>query len=272
MHKTVRQMILGLGTFGTGTALLALEVNPYLLVLADTVVGVGMLFAAGSLTVDDLHLRRSATPVKEGLIDEIATPAGGGPEKSPGPTDSLGKLGGALGHLGRGKEQRETRAKEIDKMLDTTLAGQSRRLISLAEGQGAVPGAAGATAGAPKIEEDLLQGISGGAISDQFPGDEADEEDEMATPARELLSTVAPGSGAAAGESGRATEGARADVLSLSDAALGSDDLLSALRLEAMREKKKDDTSLLRNLKGVRVTGRQLLDELDSLVREMRGR
>ena len=53
---------------------------------------------------------------------------------------------------------------------------------------------------------------------------------------------------------------------------MGADDLLSALRLEAMKEKKRDDTSLLRNLKGMKVTGKQLLEELDSLVREMRGR
>jgi len=58
MHKTIRQVILGLGTFGTGTALLYLEVYPYLLVLTDTVVGIGMLFAAGSLSVSDLRLGR----------------------------------------------------------------------------------------------------------------------------------------------------------------------------------------------------------------------
>jgi hypothetical protein len=39
-----------------------------------------------------------------------------------------------------------------------------------------------------------------------------------------------------------------------------------------MREKKKDDSSLLRNLKGVKVTGRELLDELGTVVREIRGR
>ena len=41
MHKIIRQMILGFGTFGTGTALLYLDVNPYLLILTDTVVGSG---------------------------------------------------------------------------------------------------------------------------------------------------------------------------------------------------------------------------------------
>jgi len=39
-----------------------------------------------------------------------------------------------------------------------------------------------------------------------------------------------------------------------------------------MREKARDDTSLYRDLKGVRVTGRQLLEELDSLVKEIRER
>ena len=270
MHKTVRQMILGLGTFGTGTALLALEVNPYLLVLADTVVGVGMLFAAGSVTVDDLHLRRGAVPKKEGLIDEIATP-GREAEKSPGPGDSLGKLGGALGHLGIGKAGKDARTKEIDQMLDTALAGQSKRLISLAEGQGTSPGSPAAPAAAPKMEEELLQGFSGGAISAQFPEDEP--EDEEGTPARDVLKPAVPGAAAGPGGGADAVQGGKgAEVLSLSDAALGADDLLSALRLEAMREKKKDDTSLLRNLKGMKVTGKQLLEELDSLVREMRGR
>jgi hypothetical protein len=39
-----------------------------------------------------------------------------------------------------------------------------------------------------------------------------------------------------------------------------------------MKEKKRDDTSLLRDLKGMKVTGKQLLEELDGLVRDLRGR
>jgi hypothetical protein len=62
------------------------------------------------------------------------------------------------------------------------------------------------------------------------------------------------------------------DVLKLADGGIGADDLLSALRFEAMKEKKKDDSSLLRDLKGVKVTGRQLLDELDDVLKEMKGR
>ncbi|MDD1663205.1 MAG: hypothetical protein LUQ60_05615, partial [Methanomicrobiales archaeon] len=73
-------------------------------------------------------------------------------------------------------------------------------------------------------------------------------------------------------EAEEAKEEAQVNVLSLADKELGADDLLSALRLESMKEKKRDDTSLLRNLKGVKVTGKQLLDELDSLVKEIRGR
>ena len=65
---------------------------------------------------------------------------------------------------------------------------------------------------------------------------------------------------------------AQADAISLGREDLGADDLLSALRLEAMKEKKKDDTSLVRDLKGVKVTGTELVQELDSLVRDMRGR
>jgi hypothetical protein len=39
-----------------------------------------------------------------------------------------------------------------------------------------------------------------------------------------------------------------------------------------MKEKKKDDTSLVRDLQGVKVTGTQLVEELNSLVRDIRGR
>ena len=135
MHKTLRQMILGLGTFGTGTALLYLDVNPYLLILTDTVVGIGMLFAAGSLTVDDLHLRRGGVA---GDGSPSGT-AGTGPEavkESGGFRLSLGKLGGSLkpslDKVGASKEEKEAHAKEVDLMLDTALAGQSKRLISRA--------------------------------------------------------------------------------------------------------------------------------------------
>jgi hypothetical protein len=269
MRKTVRQMILGLGTFGTGTALLYLEVNPYLLVLADTVVGVGMLFAAGSLTMNDLRLPRMGSQAKGAATVAVDTA-----------TEELGKGRGIrdspkppTGGPGTGKEK-ETRTKEIDQMLDTALAPQSRRLISLAEGQGTVPGPAAAATGAAQTPEDLLQGLSGGGIPAQVPIDEELEEEE-GTLAREApkpgtsREEVRPVPRKEYDEAGGET---RAEVLSVTDSSLGADDLLSALRLEAMKEKKKDDTSLLRDLKGVKVSGRQLLDELDSLVRQLRGR
>jgi hypothetical protein len=276
MRKTVRQMILGLGTFGTGTALLYLEVNPYLLVLADTVVGVGMLFAAGSLSMDDLRLPLKGSPAK-GAATDAANTAIDEKGEAHGPRDSMGRIGGPLqpsiGGLATGKEAKEAHAKEIDQMLDTTLAGQSRRLISIAEGQGTASTPAQAT-GAEQTPEDLLQGLSGTQIPAGFSDDEEVEEGTR-TPARE---PPKPGTSREEvrpiprQEYGEAGEGVQAEVLSVTNGSLGADDLLSALRLEAMKEKRKDDTSLLRDLKGVKVSGRQLLDELDSLVRELRGK
>ncbi|MDD1664090.1 MAG: hypothetical protein LUQ32_01935 [Methanomicrobiales archaeon] len=274
MHKIVRQMILGFGTFGTGTALLYLSVNPYLLVLTDTVVGVGMLFAAGSLTVDDLHLRRTGVPGGGAVTGAESVPADG-TEGSHGLLASLGKVRGSLKPAIRGKEEKETRTKEIDKALDKALTGQSGRLISIAEGKRPAPGSAAMAVETAQHGEDLLQELSGAGIPTPFLDDEETEEE-----------AGAPQSGAAGpGVPGReavrpanllgpeeAKEEAQVNVLSLADEGLGADDLLSALRLEAMREKRKDDTSLLRDLKGVKVTGRQLLEELDSLVREIRGR
>ncbi len=271
MHKTLRQMILGLGTFGTGTALLYTGVPPPLLVLADTVVGVGMLFAAGSVTVDDLRFRKQA-PGDGAVIDELTSsaadvPAGGG--ESFGLFRKFGKSSRTPpGQVAPVKETKEDHEKEVDRMLDETLAGRSKRLISLAEGQGGGTAAmaAGSAAGG---ETDLLNGLSGGAISPQFPDDEAEDAgDEETQPRGALRQEIGGGSAADAGTGGEPGP----EALSLSDEALGTDDLLSALRAEAMREKKRDDTSLLRDLKGVRVTGRQLLEELDSLVREMRGK
>ncbi len=277
MHKTIRQMILGFGTFGTGTALLYLDVNPYLLILTDTVVGIGMLFAAGSLTVEDLHLTRKGTPGGGPAAAAVSPPAGA-EEEPRGLRASLGKLGGSLrpsvGRPAAGKEDGEAHAKEIDRMLDTALAGESKRLISLAEGRGASPGPAPAAAEPAAPGRDLLQEVSEAGIATTFPEEEGAEEEgtalqvgaEPRAPAMEEISPAAPA------EPGEVKAGAQAEVLPLGEGEAGADDLLSALRLEAMKEKKKDDTSLLRDLKGVKVSGKELIEELDTLVREIRGR
>jgi hypothetical protein len=277
MHKTIRQMILGFGTFGTGTALLFLDVNPYLLVLTDTVVGVGMLFAAGSLTVSDLHLKRTGVPRESPATEAESVPVDG-TEGSPGLLASLGKVGGtlrpAIGRLSKGKEEKKAHTKEIDEALDTALVGKSNRLVSIAEGQRPAPGSAGTAVETDKQEEDLLQELSGAGIPTQFLDDEETEEEINAPqrgahgPGKPVREEVRP---ATLLEAEEAKEEAQVDVLSLADEELGADDLLSALRREATKEKKKDDTSLLRDLKGVKVTGKQLLDELDSLVKEIRG-
>jgi len=290
MNRILRQTVLGFGTFGTGCALLALSVNPYLLVLTDTVVGVGMLFAAGSVTVNDLPLKRHGTPG-----DAAAAVPGGAPEAPEeipsGLKASLGKLKGSLKSPSavKGKEAQEDRVKEIDRMLDTTLAGQSKRLISLAEGQGGAPGkaatapaaAAAAPAQAPAAtapgqEDDLLQEFSKTEVGSPF-GDAAEPAGGpglpgLAAPAglAALVQEARPASTALPG--GPAEGAPQANAISFGQEDLGADDLLSALRLEALKEKKKDDTSLVRDLRGVKVTGTQLLDELNSLVSDMRGR
>lgn len=277
MHKIIRQMILGFGTFGTGTALLYLDVNPYLLVLTDTVVGVGMLFAAGSLTMHDLHLKRKGVP-KEGPATGAGTLPADGTGVSHGIRASLGKLGGslkpAIGRVNMGKEEKEAHTKEIDKMLDTALIGQSKRLISIAEGQETATGPAATAIETTQQEEDSFQEFSAAGITTPFPDDEGTEEEGTTPqgtlrPEAPIKREVPPGTLLGPEE---AKEEAQVDVLSLADGGLGADDLLSALRREAMKEKKRDDTSLLRDLKGVKVTGKQLLEELDTLVRDIRGR
>jgi hypothetical protein len=274
MHRIVRQMILGLGTFGTGTALLFLDVNPYLLVLTDTVVGVGMLFAAGSLTMSDLRHPRKG-PGEEELIDEVGSTAGGHQKASGGLRESFERLGKSLrpsmGRPGAGKEEKETRTKKIDEMLDSAIVGQSRNLISIAEGRAGSAGpsaAAGGTMGqAGGVEEFLAADPSAPPALDDEP-EEGDSSGQAAAvqPSREEV----PAS--ALFNLQEMKEEAQGDALPLSDGELGAEDLLSALRREAMKEKKRDDTSLLRELKGVKVSGRQLLEELDSLVRDIRRR
>jgi hypothetical protein len=277
MHKILRQVILGFGTFGTGTALLFLDVNPYLLVLTDTVVGVGMLFAAGSLTVSDLRLKRAGGVKASPVTGSESLPADG-TQGSHGLRASLGKFGGSLRPafrvIGKGKEEKEAEKKKIDLMLDSALVGQSRRIISLAEGQRVSPAdsAAGAESAVP--EQDLLQGLSATDIPAQLLEDVSEE--ELPVPGGIPVKPEAQVAGEVQSEAmpQPEEEGAepQVNVLSLADGGLGADDLLSALRLEAMKEKKRDDTSLLRDLKGVKVTGKQLLEELDSLVNEIRGR
>jgi hypothetical protein len=274
MNKILRQTVLGVGTFGTGCALLALSVNPVLLVLTDTVVGVGMLFAAGSVSMNDLPLKRRE--VQEG--GPAASPEGipdGAEEIPAGLRASLGKLKGSLKPPapGKGKEEQDTRVKEIDKMLDTTLAGQSKRLISLADGKAAPGQAAAGAAGAAAAgqEEDLLEQFSKAEIGTPFGEDEEAALPGQAAPA--VLEAGLPGTGSPALTlAGETVAEGLADAPSLAGDGLGADDLLSALRLEAMKEKKKDDTSLVRDLKGVKVTGKELVEELDSLVRTIRGR
>jgi hypothetical protein len=272
MKKILRQTALGFGTFGTGCALLALNVNPYLLVLTDTVVGVGMLFAAGSISVNDLPLR---TKGATGDVPAESVP-GAGDEPQAGLMASLGKLKGSLKPPAgvKGKEVQEAKVKEIDRMLDSTLAGPSKRLISLAEGKGpstAPAAAAGAAAGSTGHGEDLLEQFSKSEIGIPFG-----EDDEEAGPG--LPGQTGPEAGMLEARPGQLTMAAEVtgeapvEVPSHPVEGLGADDLLSALRLEAMKEKKKDDTSLVRDLHGVKVTGKELVDELSSLVRNMRGR
>jgi hypothetical protein len=271
MNERIRQMILGLGTFGTGTALLYLDVNPLLLILTDTVVGVGMLFAAGSISVGDLHIPRRGAPGKGSGTPEAESATG--PEGTTAPHGiraSLGRMGGtlkpAVGVLGKGKEKKEAEKKKIDLMLDSALVGQSRRIISLAEGQGGSTAAVAAAIETPAPSQDPFQDLSGSDIPTQLL-EEVSPEEEMSVPAPgEIPSVSLP----QPGEEERAEP--QVDVLKLADGGIGADDLLSALRLEAMKEKKKDDLSLLRNLKGLKVTGRQLLDELDTVLKEMKGR
>jgi hypothetical protein len=178
--------------------------------------------------------------------------------------------------IGKGKEEKEAEKKKIDLMLDSALVGQSRRIISLAEGQRGPPAAGAAGAEAPVQTQDLLQDFSASDISMQLLEDASAEEDLSAPgempvkPGLKVPDEVKTGPLSQQEEE----EGVepQVDALSLADEGLGADDLFSALKFEALREKKKDDSSLLRDLKGVKVTGKQLLEELDSLVREIRGR
>ncbi len=272
MNERIRQMILGLGTFGTGTALLYLDVNPLLLILTDTVVGVGMLFAAGSISVGDLHIPR------RGAQAELAT----GPEGTTAPHGiraSLGKMGGSLkpavGVLGKGKEEKEAEKKKIDLMLDSALVGQSRRIISLAEGQEGSTAAVAAAMETPAPDQDPFEDLSGSDIPTQLL-EEVSPEEELSVPGETSVKPEiqVPGEIPSVSLPQPDEEGAepQVDVLKLADGGIGADDLLSSLRREAMKEKKKDDMSLLRDLKGVKVTGRQLLEELGTVLKEMKGR
>ena len=281
MNDRIRQMILGLGTFGTGTALLYLQVNPLLLILTDTVVGVGMLFAAGSISVEDFRIPQKEVPGGE-QGTATAGPATGakGTAAPHGIRASLGRIGGSLkptfGVIGKKAEEKEAEKKKIDLMLDSALVGQSRRIISLAEGQGASAAAVAAALGSPVSNQDLLQDFTGTDIPTQLLAEVSTEED-LAIPGEEPLKSGVPAPGEIPSASlPQPDEEERADpqvdVLKLADGGIGADDLLSALRFEAMKEKKKDDTSLLRDLRGVKVTGRQLLDELDDVLKEMKGR
>ena len=283
MNERIRQMILGLGTFGTGTALLYLDVNPLLLILTDTVVGVGMLFAAGSIRVGDLRISRKGAPGGgQGAATAGPAPGTEAMEAPKGILASLGKMGGSLkptiGIIREGRHGKEAEKKKLDLMLDSALVGQSKRIISLAEGQGPTAAAVAAALESPVQDQDPFEDFTGTDIPTQLL-EEVTPEEELASPGTGGTSagTAIPAPGQMPsvslpqpGEEERTEP--QVDVLKLADGGIGADDLLSALRFEAMKEKKKDDSSLLRDLKGVKVTGRQLLDELDDVLKEMKGR
>jgi len=197
---------------------------------------------------------------------------------------SLGRMGGSLrpafGMIGKGKEEKEAEQKKIDLMLDSALvgqSGQSRRIISLAEGRGGISAAAVAAATETAVQnQDLLQDFSAADIPAQLL-EEVSTEEDLANSGGTSAKPGVPAPGEIPSASlpqpvEEETAEPQVDVLKLADGGTGADDLLSALRFEAMREKKKDDTSLLRDLRGVKVTGRQLLDELGDVLREMKGR
>ena len=48
------------------------------------------------------------------------------------------------------------------------------------------------------------------------------------------------------------------------------DDLMAALKEESVRVKKRDDSNLLRGMKGVTVQGMELVDELTALLKNLR--
>lgn len=282
MNERIRQMILGLGTFGAGTALLYLDVNPLLLILTDTVVGVGMLFAAGSISIGDLRIpRKGASGEGQGTAKPGQATGMEGPAAPHGLRASLGRMGGSLkpafGMLGKGKEEKEAEKQKIDLMLDSTLmGGQSRRIISLAEGQMASPEAVTAAIEMPVPGQDPFQDHSATDIPAQLLEEVSPDEEVSVTAEVPVKPEIrVPGEVQSVSlpqpEDEEKAE-PQVDVLKLADGGIGADDLLSALRLEAMKEKKKDDSSLLRDLKGVKVTGRQLLDELDDVVKEMKRR
>jgi hypothetical protein len=185
-----------------------------------------------------------------------------------------GSLKPTIGMIREGRHGKEAEKEKIDLMLNSALVGQSRRIISLAEGQGASTAAVAAALESPVQDQDLLQGFSGTDIPTQLL--------EEVSPEEELEGTgetsggpgvLAPGEipSAALPQPEEEERGElQVDVLKLADGGIGADDLLSALRHEAMKEKKKDDSSLLRDLRGVKVTGRQLLDELDDVLKEMK--
>jgi hypothetical protein len=281
MNERIRQMILGLGTFGTGTALLYLDVNPLLLILTDTVVGVGMLFAAGSISVGDLHIPRRGAPGKGSGTPGAESATGAEGSTAPrGIRASLRKRGGSLkpsvGVLGKGKEEKEAEKEKMDLMLDSALVGQSRRIISLAEGQGGSTAAVDAAMETQAPAQNPFQDLSGSDIPTQLL-EEVSPEEELSVPGETSVKPEVQIPGEIPSVSlpqPEEEEGAepQVDVLKLADGGIGADDLLSSLRLEAMKEKKKDDMSLLRDMKGVKVTGRQLLDELSTVLQEMKGR
>ncbi|MDD1656497.1 MAG: hypothetical protein LUO87_03875 [Methanomicrobiales archaeon] len=94
-----------------------------------------------------------------------------------------------------------------------------------------------------------------------------------ASPSLKTVATTLPKAKSAATgpEAKGPAQAADQEILSFTSEPGGTmDDLLATLKADAVRVKRSDDSSLLRNLKGVRVQGKELVDDLSALLKELR--
>ncbi len=125
----------------------------------------------------------------------------------------------------------------------------------------------------------MLEGLSSGAVGDILGGELGDL-DEIDLDEIEIEDESGSGSGGLAAlipepeeteeEEAEEEEPENFDMVSFASGGLADDDLLAELKSDVKKRKVVEDVSLLRDLKGMKFSGKELAGEMEELLRAMR--
>ncbi|RXE55285.1 hypothetical protein ABH15_10920 [Methanoculleus taiwanensis] len=122
------------------------------------------------------------------------------------------------------------------------------------------------------LESDAVGDILGGELGDldEIDLDEIEIEDESGSGAGGLAAFIPEPEEPDEEEVEEEEEPEDFDMVSFASGGLADDDLLAELKSDVKKRKAVEDVSLLRDLKGMKFSGKELADEMEDLLRAMR--